>query len=419
VTETSLLDSVNLNAIDEALASGLRLLTFPPGLEATFERETGAQRCRQLIGRAFIGILVYDLFLIADWLATPELFTIAMWVRLGFFTPLALLLTFLLYRSPSAFFRESIMCIGGGLLSTATIFYLMSASGGHPQPTLHESIILVVLFLTVVQRIRFWYLLPTCLSFLVLHALALATFYQYPLGQQVATNMVFSAALVFALVASYTLERDLRQNYLLSLRGRLQNNELDLMSRRDPLTGLGNRRSLEEAIADCEQNNASRAESLAVVLLDIDHFKMFNDTAGHQAGDICLKRIASIIRSQLRERTDDAFRFGGEEFLVALRMTDLQSGIGIAERMRRAIEDAAIPHPALPSGSIVTASFGVACATIGHDMRAAEIIASADAALYAAKRNGRNQVWPRFLSALGTTPAAEVTELRDWRSQAG
>jgi diguanylate cyclase (GGDEF)-like protein len=419
VTETSLLNSVNLSAVDEAIASGLRLLRFPSSLEATFERETGAQRCRQLIGRAYIGIIVYDFFLIADWLATPELFKIAAWVRLGFFTPLALLLTFLLYRSPSAFFRESIMCIGSGLLSSATIFYLMSASGGHPQATLHQSIILVVLFLTVVQRIRFWYLLPTCLSFLVFHAFALATFYQYPFGQQVATNMVFGGALIFALVASYTLERDLRQNYLLSLRDRLQNNELDLMSRRDPLTGLGNRRSLEETIADCERNNAPRAEELAVVLLDIDHFKMFNDTAGHQAGDICLKRIAAIICNQLRERTDDAFRFGGEEFLIVLRMTDLSSGIGIAERMRRAIEEAAIPHPALPNGSIVTASFGVACASISDDMRAAQIIASADAALYAAKRNGRNQVWPQFLSALGTTPGGEITDMRDWRSQAG
>jgi diguanylate cyclase (GGDEF)-like protein len=80
------------------------------------------------------------------------------------------------------------------------------------------------------------------------------------------------------------------------------------------------------------------------VLLDIDHFKMFNDSGGHQAGDICLKRIATVIRQELRDQKDYAFRFGGEEFLVLLRATDLATGIGVAERMRRAIEEVAIPH---------------------------------------------------------------------------
>jgi diguanylate cyclase (GGDEF)-like protein len=418
VTDTSLPGNTDLAVVDDAIASGIRLLRFPSSLEAAFEDETGPQRCRQLISRAYIGIIVYDLFAIADWWATPDLFVTALWVRLGFFTPIALALTLVLYRTPPVFIRESITCLGGGILATVTIFYLMIVSGSHPEATLHQSIILVVLFLTVVQRIRFWYLAPACLTFLAIHALALAIIYKYPVGQQVATNMVFGGAVVFALIASYTLERDFRLNYLLSLRGCLQNSELDLMSRRDPLTGLGNRRSLEETLADCERNTAP-LEDLAVVLLDIDHFKMFNDTAGHQAGDICLKRVATVIRNELRDQKDYAFRFGGEEFLLLLRATDLETGAGIAERMRRAIEEAAIPHPALPNGSIVTASFGVACGRPGNEMRAAEIIASADAALYAAKRNGRNQVWPRFLSALSAAPGAEVSDKRDWRSQAG
>lgn len=83
--------------------------------------------------------------------------------------------------------------------------------------------------------------------------------------------------------------------------------------------------------------------------------------------------------------------------------------------MRRAIEEAAIPHPALSTGSIVTASFGVACAKLTGEMRATEIIASADAALYAAKRNGRDQVWPRFLSSC----SADVVGMSDRKAQAG
>jgi diguanylate cyclase (GGDEF)-like protein len=401
VTDTSLLDSIDLSTIDGAIASKTRLLTFPPRLEAMFEGETGRQRCRELITRAYIGIVVYDLFAFADWWATPKLLSTFLFVRLAFFTPLALLMTATLYWSPPAFIRECAMCIGGGALTIATIIYLMAVSGDSLQATLHQSIVLVVLFMTVVQRIRFWYLIPTCLTVLAVHGFALATFYKYPIGQQIATDMVFGGTVVFALVASYTMERDLRLHYLLSLRGRVRNQELDMISRRDPLTGLGNRRPLEEILAECERD-ADLPDDLSVVLIDIDHFKMFNDTAGHQAGDICLKKIATIIESETRDNAHHAFRFGGEEFIVVLRATDLSAGIRIAERMRRAIEEAAIPHPALPSGSVVTASFGVACARPGKEIRAADIVAGADAALYAAKHNGRNQVWPPFLPASDT-----------------
>jgi diguanylate cyclase (GGDEF)-like protein len=130
------------------------------------------------------------------------------------------------------------------------------------------------------------------------------------------------------------------------------------------------------------------------MLFDLDYFKAYNDGFGHLAGDTCLKRIASLVQAELRDRSDVAYRFGGEEFLVLLRRTDLRTALAIAERMRRAIEAAAIPHP---TRNIVTASFGVAATKIGSAITSDELIHSADAALYAAKRNGRNQVWPPFL----------------------
>lgn len=240
-------------AVDDAIAAKNWLLRFPPKLEAIFERDTGSQRCRELIVRAYIGIVIYDLFAVADWWATPELFWTALWMRVAFFTPVSLLLTATLYAYPGTFLRESIMCIGGGAIATGTIIYLMAVSRNAPQATLHESMTLVVLFLTVVQRIRFSYLAPTCLAFLAAHVFALAHFYNYSFGQQVAINMVFGGTVIFALIASYTMERDLRLHYLLSLRDRMRNLELDWMSRRDALTGLGNRRSLEETLAACEE----------------------------------------------------------------------------------------------------------------------------------------------------------------------
>jgi diguanylate cyclase (GGDEF)-like protein len=393
----------DLRTLDEAIRAKNWLLRFPQQLEAAFECDTGLQRCHELIVRAYIGVVIYDLFAFADWWATPQLFWTALWVRVAFFTPVSLLLIGTLYTHPKPFFRESVMCVGGGAIATGTIIYLMAVSGKAPQGTLHESMTLVVLFLTVVQRIRFSYLAPTCVLFLVVHVFALAHFYQYALGQQVAINMVFGATVIFALIASYTMERDLRLHYLLSLRDRAQNLKLDRMSRRDPLTGLGNRRFLEETLAACEGTGQLR-EPLCIVLLDIDHFKLFNDTAGHQAGDLCLKRIAGILQAELRGQADHAFRFGGEELMVVLPKTVLPKAIAIAERIRQAIEGASIPHPALVAGAVVTASFGVACSHPVHASRSVEVIADADAALYTAKRNGRNQVWPRPF------PASEMME---------
>jgi hypothetical protein len=175
VTDSSLLSNVSLGAVDEAIASAIRLLRFPPRLEATFEQETGPQKCRQLIVRAYIGIILFDLFAIADWYKGPGIFSNSICLRLGVFTPIALALTLTLSRSPPPFIRESFMCLGGGVLSLATLFYLMTSNGGHPTATLHLSIIMIFFFLTVVQRIQFWYLVPTFLSFLAMYSFALAT----------------------------------------------------------------------------------------------------------------------------------------------------------------------------------------------------------------------------------------------------
>jgi diguanylate cyclase (GGDEF)-like protein len=401
----------DLKAVNDAISAKNWLLWFPPKLEAMFERDTGQQRCRELIVRAYIGIVIYDLFAFADWWATPQLFWTALAVRIAFFTPVSLILTAILYTYPRPFIRESIMCIGGGAIATGTIVYLMAVSGKAPEGTLHESMTLVVLFLTVVQRTRFSYLAPTCLMFLVVHVLSLARFYHYSFGQQIAINMVFGATVIFALVASYTMERDLRLHYLLSLRDRVRNLELDRISRSDALTGLGNRRFLEEMLAACEQAG-ELSQQLSIVLLDIDHFKLFNDTAGHQAGDLCLRRVAGIVQAELRGQADHAFRFGGEELIVVLPKTALAKAIGIAERIRQAIEGAAIPHPALAEGAVVTASFGVACSKPENNRLAGDVVADADAALYAAKRNGRNQVWPSLPSSADITKSPTIPAAR-------
>ena len=141
---------------------------------------------------------------------------------------------------------------------------------------------------------------------------------------------------------------------------------------------------------------------VAVIMLDIDHFKLFNDRYGHVAGDACLKRIAASVSAELRSVEELAVRYGGEELLVLLPKTEASSAIRMAERIRRSVEALAIPHEAIGAHGIVTMSCGTAAAPVSM-ISASELIAGADAALYAAKRNGRNQVWPPLLRDKGGT----------------
>lgn len=166
------------------------------------------------------------------------------------------------------------------------------------------------------------------------------------------------------------------------------------ISTQDGLTAVSNRRHFDEMLA-VEWRRAARSESpLSLLLLDIDHFKAFNDEAGHQAGDDCLRRVAQALRENLQRASDLVARYGGEEFAVLLPDTDAVHARRVAELIRERIESLAIVHPASPLGR-VTASIGVASVIPSRENdEAAAFVGSADAALYDAKRHGRNRVSP-------------------------
>jgi diguanylate cyclase (GGDEF)-like protein len=162
------------------------------------------------------------------------------------------------------------------------------------------------------------------------------------------------------------------------------NARLAVLATTDPLTGLANRRVFDEALAREAALAARGRRPLALMILDVDHFKAFNDAFGHPAGDEVLKQVAVAVRACCRG-TDVVARLGGEEFAVLLPGTDLPGGVALAERVRLAV--AAGPWPLGP----VTVSVGVAV----HDAAsggAAELVRAADRAMYRAKRGGRNQV---------------------------
>lgn len=173
---------------------------------------------------------------------------------------------------------------------------------------------------------------------------------------------------------------------------RLANEHLSRLSFVDALTGLSNRRRMDETL-ETEWRRAERAgSSLAVVMADIDAFKAYNDTLGHPEGDKCLVKVAEVIRQAVGRAGDLAARYGGEEFVILMPGAEIAAAKEFAERLRQACEACAIPHPASPAGKVVTISLGVAACRPDAQGSAAELMALADAALYRAKQEGRNRV---------------------------
>jgi len=179
---------------------------------------------------------------------------------------------------------------------------------------------------------------------------------------------------------------------------------LRTQSVRDALTGLYNRRYLEEVL-EREVRRASRsAQSLGILMIDLDYFKNFNDTYGHDAGDAVLRETGQFLARGVRAE-DFVCRFGGEEFVVILPTADMNSSQTRGERLRSKMRELTVMHQGKSLG-MITISIGVASFP-QHGMSPKQLMAAANAALYEAKRGGRDQV------AVASVKAVEEVEIRD------
>jgi two-component system chemotaxis family response regulator WspR len=175
------------------------------------------------------------------------------------------------------------------------------------------------------------------------------------------------------------------------------NMELRRLTNLDGLTGLANRRYFDEYL-DAEWQRALRERrEMSVLMLDVDHFKSFNDTYGHVAGDEALKQVAATIEASCDRSTDLGARYGGEEFSLVLPGTPAGGARLVAEKLRRAIEALQIPHGQSPTAPHLTASIGIASMTPTHSDGVLALVQAADRGLYEAKRLGRNRAVPTAL----------------------
>jgi two-component system chemotaxis family response regulator WspR len=171
------------------------------------------------------------------------------------------------------------------------------------------------------------------------------------------------------------------------------NIELQKLAALDGLTGIANRRRFDDTMRIEWQRGQRDKKPLTLLMCDVDFFKLYNDSFGHLAGDLCLKKVAAVLTEHLKRPADLAARYGGEEFAIILPETPLTGAMIVAESCRRHLEQLAIENPqATTELSSVTMSIGVASVVPSPESSVEELIQQADRALYAAKRGGRNRV---------------------------
>lgn len=181
---------------------------------------------------------------------------------------------------------------------------------------------------------------------------------------------------------------------------KLQSDILRSMALLDGLTGVANRRKFDEQLLRDWRQSQREQTSLSLILVDVDHFKRYNDHYGHQAGDAALQAVARVLTSTLRRPHDLLARYGGEEFVGVLPNTGLSEAVELAERMQAGVRALNLEHLGSPEAQVVTISLGVATVVARSDLAPQALVEAADQQLYAAKQAGRARVCAAALTTI-------------------
>lgn len=372
-------------------------LQLHPSLQSLFDDESVRDKTGDTITSCLIGLAIFNAFLINDYFEIGQIFPHS-WIlhHIGVTLP-CLCALWTIRKGNSERLRNIVIVLISSLIALgASSDFLLT----HNQTAIYEPFAYNLLFVLTNNltpiRFRFALLTTTLDLVIVISAILLS-----PLMPTDATVMAITVLCITALVtlsANYRLEKSTIANYLGMLLKSLHqyemkeaNRHLKIIARKDPLTGLANRREFEAVFEGTWEEAVNSQASYAVMMIDIDHFKSFNDRYGHLAGDECLRKIARAIELQTRGKIDIAARLGGEEFCVLLTNSTPRQVQMAADRIQSAIEQLAIPHEAMGKDAIVTISIGAASAIAKFCDNGQQLLAAADAALYDAKRGGRNQ----------------------------
>lgn len=379
--------------------------TFSPALEAVFDEEQADTRKRQTLHMGLLALLVFDMFLVGDYLIMPEQFGRALLVRLGIVTPMVLAALWMLRRRRiSAAVHDMYALLYCVLCCVATLYLHHFSFASATLQGGYSTLLLLVVMNTMLRPDLWAAALGTVVSCGAFFGFLVWT-HMFTWSEQwtIAGQVCWCASLT--LLANGRLHREQRFSWLLQMRGRIQrrslseeNRELLSLSLLDHLTGIPNRAAYEKRLDELWKRAIEIDEWLAVVMVDVDYFKQVNDSFGHLFGDRVLQRIAKLLEQSMRAELDFVARYGGEEFIVLLPGSNLEAGIHVAERIRKLVEVAGSPAvtrgdaPLPENAKWSTVSCGVAAIIPGVKGDPKALIDAADGALYVAKESGRNRV---------------------------
>jgi diguanylate cyclase (GGDEF)-like protein len=401
---------------------GLQRLTLAEPLESGFEQSSAVLRASRLWMEGLIAIGLFNFYVIADYFIRGGVSWFPLQVRLCVVTPIALLVNVSMRWSPNRIYRETGIAAVSCLIG-ATHLYLESNTNATSSAYAQVGLIVTVIFVNVVMRLQFLYALSASALLMMGDLLFLHYDHFLNTSDKLLGFTLAICAASMTIIANYSIGREERMAYLMRLRSEIQTRELSFLNVElqkisciDSLTGLANRHAYDLQFTKMWSEAAKSEGCLSAIVIDIDHFKVTNDTRGHLYGDRVLVRVASLLLQSLRCKDDFAARFGGEEFVVLLPGTAREGAVIVAERIRKLVEVAG--SPALPEpGShprLSTVSCGVATCWPGDSNCQEDLLESADRALYQAKSKGRNQVcWGEVTSMPRKRPSGERRVLRE------
>ncbi len=384
--------------IGREFGRGLKYLKFSPIIEKAFQNYYLHKFIWQIRFAVFAGILLYAIFGILDALILPEVKETLWFIRYGVVCPLGfffLVATFSLNsESLIQMLHAGLVVVGG--MGIVGMIYVAPSDRAH---LYYAGLMLVVFYAYTFSALRFYYASLSALSVTLLYPLV--DVYMVKTGtEQLIANMFFlGSSNVIGLPVSYLLERHIRRDFLLTMLLAFEKRKTERLNMRlkdvsylDGLTGVPNRRKLEEHLSREWDRAKKSGQPLSLLMVDIDFFKRYNDLLGHLEGDECLRKVAQEINRHVRSGMDLVARYGGEEFAVVLPETNEEQARSIAERIRNDVESLKIPHPASEVSRYITVSVGVATLVPEDNLRKEVLVSMADRALYRAKRRGRNRV---------------------------
>lgn len=389
----------------DQLESGFASLRFESTLEKEYQDDVGCAGLSQLRLALMIGSLYQLSFPMMDYFFDgPGFSDPSIPMRTAVIQPLIILMFGLTYM---ARFRSLLTYAGVavGLSIGLTTLFMDSAGETFGIASDLSAYVLGTFYIYFYLGLRFW---PAVATSMLLYALFIAV---GVVGPTPGNSLVFSGViLTFANAIGITGLYNLEYNQRLSF---LEEGELRFMADQDALTKIANRGAFDKHFDRTWRHCQREQIPIALAIVDIDHFKQYNDHYGHQAGDDCLINIAPIVETAAKRPLDLAARYGGEEFVVLLPGCNTAQAMRIIEGVRQDVVKNMFEHVASPTSKMLTISAGVASAVPPAD-GPEELLRLADEALYQSKADGRNRV-TASQESMGDTQLAEVIELSSQR----